>query len=157
VSEEKLMKTRSMDAIGADFRKLSGADFAPADGCTLSWSRLNSLCDELRALNDPAEGVPILFNALLRLDNDLLGDPGPIVHTLESWPGQYEAMLANSVHRRPVRLCLWMVNRLLNSNPPNADVWLELLRGVTDRVDVSSDMKTLAAEFLEFQSQRQDR
>jgi hypothetical protein len=49
-------------------------------------------------------------------------------YTLESWPGRYEALLAESVRRKPSPLTVWMVNRILNARSPDADAWLTLLR-----------------------------
>ena len=59
-----------------------------------------------------------------RLDGVELGTPGPLVHTLETLRGGYEMLLAESVRRKPTLLSVWMVNRILNVNPPDAESWL---------------------------------
>ncbi len=143
---------RSVAEIAADFDALSDSDFDPANRCAKGYERLYSLCDELRAINDPAVCVPILFHTMERLDNEELGNPGPLVHTLESWGGNYEAMLAESVRRKPVRLSVWMVNRVLNVAPPDSESWMALLRSVAENPTASEGTKAQADDFIEYQS-----
>ena len=78
--------TRSVDEIAAAFDALTAHDFDYANAHADGWERLDELCDELRAVNDPAACAPILFRIMERLDGVELGTPGPTVHTLESWP-----------------------------------------------------------------------
>src|ERR1700722_19323310 len=106
--------TRSVAEIAADFDSLTARDFDYAVVGAGGWQRLDELCDEMRAVNDPAACAPQLFRTMERLDGVDLGTPGPLVHTLESWPGRYEKLLAESVRRKPTPLSVWMVNRILN-------------------------------------------
>ena len=43
------------------------------------------------------------------------GTPGQVVHTLEGYRGQYEALLLASLDRRPTVMTTWLLNRLLNA------------------------------------------
>jgi hypothetical protein len=63
-------------------------------------------------------------------------------------------MLAESVSRKPVALTVWMVNRILNAEPPDAELWLVRLRGVADNPSASAETKALAAGFIEYQAGR---
>jgi hypothetical protein len=104
------------------------------------------------AVNDPAACAPVLFRTMERLDGVDLGTPGPIVHTLESWRGSYEVLLRGSVQRKPTPHSVWMINRILNASPPDADSWLDLLRSVADNPAASAETKTQAEEFVRYQT-----
>lgn len=145
--------TRTIEAIAADLDALNDADFDPATTLASGWKSLDVFCDELRVIDDPARCVPVLFRVMERLDNKELGNPGPLVHTLESWQGRYELMLVESVRRRPVRLSVWMVNRVLNADPPDASLWLDLLLNVATNPSATSDAKIHAAIFIEHQAE----
>jgi hypothetical protein len=141
---------RRLEAIAADFDALTTHDFenAPAAGL----ERLRILCDELLAINDPATCSSVMFRTMERLDGADLGSPGPLVHTLEKWRGRYEPLLMESVRRKPSWLAVWMVNRVLNTRPSDARMWLALLRRVTDHATASEATKELAAEFVRHQT-----
>ena len=145
--------SRTIEAIAADFDTLNDGDFDPASTIANGWQRLETLCDELRVIDDPAKCAPVLFRAIERLDNEELGNPGPLVHTLESWRGRYEATLVESVRRKPVRLSVWMVNRVLNVDPTNTALWLDLLLSVAANPLATSVAKIHAAIFIEHQAE----
>jgi len=94
-----------------------------------------------------------MFLTMERLDDMELGTPGPLVHALESWRGGYEALLTESIRRKPCPLAVWMVNRILNTRPPDADAWLALLCSVTDHPSASKSTKAEAADFLRYQTE----
>src|SRR6516225_6786063 len=144
--------TRSVDEIAADFDALTAHDFNYANTHAKGWERLDELCDEVRAVNNPAVCAPVLFRTMERLDGVELGTPGPLVHTLEAWRGGYEKLLAESVRRKPTPLSVWMVNRILNVRPPDAESWLALLRSVTGNPAASDETKAVANGFIEYQT-----
>jgi hypothetical protein len=146
--------TRSVDEIGADFDALTAHDFDHANAHAKGLERLDSLCNEMRAVNNPAACAPILFCTMERLDGVEFGTPGSLVHTLEGWQGGYEALLAESIRRKPVPLTVWMVNRILNAEPSDAESWLALLQGVADSPSASAESKAQAAGFIEYQAGR---
>jgi hypothetical protein len=138
--------------IATDFDCLAAIDFDYSNVEANGWARLNSLCDELRELNDASACAPIMFRTMERLDNVELGTPGPLVHTLEAWRGKYETLLVESVRRKPSPLTVWMVNRILNTHPPDGDVWLGLLASVLQNSSASDSTKSDAADFLQRQT-----
>ena len=146
--------TRSVGEIAADFDALTAHDFDYANAQARGWERLDELCDEMRAVNDPVVCAPVLFRTMERLDGVDLGTPGPLVHTLETWRGGYEALLAESVRRKPVPSTVWMANRILNAQPPDAESWLGLLRGAAENPLASADTKAQATGFIEYQAGR---
>ncbi|MFO0938293.1 MAG: hypothetical protein U0798_17445 [Gemmataceae bacterium] len=140
---------RNVAEIAADFDALSSHDFDYANNGARGWERLDELCDELQAVSNPVECVPVLLRTMERLDDVELGTPGPIVHTLENWRGKYEELLTQSVRRKPTPLSVWMVNRILNAGPPDSETWMVLLRGVVENPAASAKAKAVAARFNE--------
>jgi hypothetical protein len=144
--------TRSVAEIAADFDGLTARDFDYAVVGATGWERLDELCDEMRAANDPAACAPVLFRTMERFAGVNLGTPGPLVHTLETWRGNYEKLLAESVRLKPTPLSVWMVNRILNVRPPDAESWLALLRGVADNAAASDETRAQAEGFIKHQT-----
>jgi hypothetical protein len=60
--------------------------------------------------------------------------------------------LAASIRRKPTPLTVWMVNRILNGHPPNAEVWLDLLRNVRHHPTASPTTRTDAEQLLRYQT-----
>jgi hypothetical protein len=143
---------RSVSQIAADFDALATVDFDDSKVEANGWLKLDSLCDEMRELDDASTCAPVMFRTMERLDNVELGTPGPLVHTLESWPGEYETLLAESVRRKPSPLAVWMVNRILNTQPADGDVWLGLLASAMENPSASESTKSDAADFLRRQT-----
>ena len=143
---------RSVSQIAADFDALAAIDFDYSNVEADSWEKLDRLCDEMRELNDASVCAPIMFRTMERLDNVELGTPGPLVHTLESWRGEYETLLAESVRRKPSPLTVWMVNRILNTQPPDSGMWLALLASAMENPSASDSTKSDAADFLQRQA-----
>jgi hypothetical protein len=143
---------RHVAEIAADFDALTPHDFDYANAGARGWERLDELCDEIRAVNDATTCAPVIFRTMERLDGLELGAPGPLVHTLETWRGGYEKLLAESIRRKPTPLSVWMVNRILNVGPPDAESWLALLRGVAGNPAASDETKAQAKGFIEYQT-----
>lgn len=143
---------RHVAEICADFDALTARDFDYANAGARGLERLDELCDEMREVNDPAACAPVMFRTMERLDGVDLGTPGSLVHTLETWPGGYERMLAQSIRRKPTPLSVWMANRILNASPPDAESWMALLRSVADNPAASDEAKADAKGFIEDQT-----
>jgi Domain of Unknown Function (DUF1080) len=140
---------RRLESIATDFDALTQTDFGDGkDGL----DRLEQLCKEVRKLRVKA-GAPLLFRTMERLGDADLGTPGPLVHTLEAWKG-YQPFLIESIDRKPTPLTVWMINRIINADAPNADEWLERLRNVAKHKKTSRATKDEAADFIEFQEKQ---
>jgi hypothetical protein len=144
---------RSLAELAAELQALTLSDFDPRNADAGGEERLQTLCAELAERDDPQRWAPLLYALTDRLDGADLGGPGPIVHTLEGWPG-YRAPLAESLRRKPAPLTVWMANRVLNADPPDAGVWLGLLREVTEHPAASTQARADARGFLEYQATR---
>jgi hypothetical protein len=130
---------------------LQAADFdmlrVESDGL----ERLYDICDAIEGKFAASEIAPLLFGFLERLELCDLGSPGPLVHTLESIP-DYARYLRESALRKPTPLTVWMLNRLVNAEGSERAEWLELLRSVCSNQSASSEARTAATEFLEYQN-----
>jgi hypothetical protein len=144
---------RHVAEIAADLDALTPHDFDYANVGARGWKRLDELCDAMRAVNDPATCAPVMFRTMERMDVVDLGSPGPLVHTLETWRGGYEQLLAESILRKPTPLSVWMVNRILNARPVDAESWMALLRAVVGNPAASAEAKAEAARFVEYQTE----
>jgi hypothetical protein len=139
---------RRASEIIVDLESLAVTDF---DNGRDGWERLEELCQEAQALNDPHAFAPAMFRAMERLEGADLGSPGPIVHSLEDWRGTFEPYLVESIRRRPTPVTTWMINRILNARPPDAASWIELLVSVADHPSASAGARASAQHFVEYQ------
>jgi hypothetical protein len=86
-----------------------------------------------------------------------LGSPGPLVHFMETFDGQdYLDKLLESVHRRPVEVTVWMLNRLLNSvtDAGQRRRLVAVLETVPGNPSSDAAARELAEEFLQHLSSR---
>lgn len=107
----------------------------------------------MRAIDDAALCATVMFRTMERLDESDLGSPGPLVHTLEACAG-YEPFLVESLRRKPTQLSVWMVNRILNADPPDAKDWLALLASANEHPNASEETKAEALSFLNYQNRQ---
>ncbi len=142
---------RRVNLILADLIRLTARDFQHSSEGSDGWERLAAICDEIREFGDVEVFAPAMFDVMERLDDVELGTPGPLVHTLEQCPGKYERYLAESVRRKPARLTVWMINRILNAKPPDSRDWIRLLREVDLHALASKETKAAAKGYLERQ------
>jgi hypothetical protein len=94
--------------------------------------------DDFQA-HERQQAIPAMFALFERFPDAELGNPGPLVHTLERMGG-YEGELRRSLHRRASFYTVWMVNRIINGEK-EARVrrdWLAVLE------NVASDERNLA-------------
>jgi hypothetical protein len=149
--------SRSIAEIAADLDSLTARDFDYdyAVGGARGLERLNEICGEMEEANDPEACAPVMFRTMERLDGVDGVDVtslAPLVHTLETWRGRYEELLADSVRRKPTPISVWMVNRILNGRPPDTKSWMALLRSVADNAAASDEIRAQAQGFLEYQA-----
>jgi hypothetical protein len=109
-------------------------------------SRAGELADQWRHSGYTLETV----SAILRFMEDHpdidFGAPGPLVHFVEEFYGKgYEAILLESIERRPTAHTAWMLNRLLNgtSDPSARQALLHTFRRARD--NPSADQEAIEA------------
>ena len=145
--------SRNLTEVVADLDSLTVLDFDAMNVESRGDQRLSAICAELGERNDVERWAPLLYSFMERLDRADLGSPGPIVHLLEAWAG-YRPLLAESLRRKPTPLTVWMANRVLNSDPPDATEWRNLLRNAQSHAAASTEAQTDARDFLEYQAAR---
>ena len=117
------------------------------------WEILGDLCDELDTPEEILATAPAMFRLMERCPDADLGTPGPLVHTLERAEG-YEEFLRTSVAECPTQTTVWMVNRILNAAPRDADTWLMLLDAAERHPLASDACRADARDFLAFQGEQ---
>ncbi|MEO7922925.1 MAG: hypothetical protein ABIR30_04555 [Chitinophagaceae bacterium] len=70
--------------------------------------------DELKNNQDYEIAFEPIFKLIEKYPLIDFGSPGPFVHTLEFFKGQYEIHLFNSLNRKPTLLTALMLNRIIN-------------------------------------------
>jgi hypothetical protein len=82
---------------------------------TLDIDRLHELCQSIEESSDGLRAARGLFEVLEKFPDEDFSNPGPVVHTLESFFRHgYEALLVESLRRKPTFQTVWMLNRLIN-------------------------------------------
>ncbi len=130
-------------------------DFVPSEDDTDNVHRLYQIFEEFRTVSGKERALSVMFALMERFPDADLGSPGPIVHELEAIAG-YQAMLRDSLRRRPTHLTVWMVNRILNSQLDEAErkSWLNALREASNHPLASELAKEDSQEFLRHQAEK---
>jgi hypothetical protein len=143
------------EEIVAGFRALKASDFDLMNVNAQGRERLYELTDAVMTLPTPERMIPEMFAVMERLPESDLGSPGPLVHTLETFPG-YQEELVKSVRRRPTVLSVWMINRILNTDLAS-DVrgdLMALLREAEVHPEATSEVREQARDFIKLQIDR---
>ncbi|WP_297429541.1 hypothetical protein [Clostridium sp.] len=101
-------------------------------------------------LNETIE--PIIKLIELNPDSDF-GNPGPLVHYLESLDEEeYAIKLVESIKRNPTGQTLFMFNRMINHVEDYLkEGYLQLLESINDSPDISENIKNTIMNYLSFQ------
>lgn len=107
------------------------------------------LCmEKLEEINAGLEAVTPLLQLMERHPLDDFGMPGAIVHFVERFYGNgYEALLMESVERKPTMHTVWMLNRIKNGSQ-DKEQYIELMQNVMSRSDVEQVIKDSVVKFL---------
>ena len=102
--------TSELIKIIEDFIPLSEDDSAYDDE-----SYFYDITDDLKSNTDGYRAIYSVIKLMERFPDVDFGSPGPLVHWLESYPGEYETILYDSIKRSPTSLTIWMLNRMINT------------------------------------------
>ena len=76
------------------------------------------------------------------------GTPGDLVHFVEKFYKKgYEEELLLSLKRMPTLHTVWMLNRLINGTD-QAEVYLDLLKGISENASCDKEIREEALHFL---------
>ena len=129
--------------------------FEPSDDVTDNDEKLQIWVDRWDVAPDKEQALPAMFGLFERYPEAMVlgdhGEAGPIVHAIEGVTG-YEQTLAESLERMPSYYGVWMVKRLLDSNPTQdvRDWWTALLRKIAQDENASPVVRGYAQEILDF-------
>lgn len=150
---------RQFEEILADFEALNSSEYDFRSGSYEGQERVRELCEELLKMPQTELAIPTLFAVFERLSDADFGAPGNLVFTLEGLP-DYESELVHSMRRKPTYYTIWMVNRIMNSLPHDAEVekqrafWLDLMIEVSTHPMADEAAKEEAQDFIAFQQTR---
>lgn len=115
---------------------------------------LYDLTGELLNSHNSSNAINPLFELLEKYPKTDFGSPGPIVHFIENFTGEYETWLYESLERKPVRLTILMLNRIINSdkNKISRTKHLQKLTQLLTHPKIEEAEKELIMEFKEFQT-----
>ena len=104
--------------------------------------------EEIEEHYNQLDSVEPLLRLMERHPLTDFGSPGPIVHFVERFYKKgYEAELLLSLKRMPTLHTVWMLNRLINGTD-QAEVYLELLKGISENASYDREIREEALHFL---------
>ena len=117
---------------------------------------LYDLVDILEGENEITPIYEPIFRFLEKYPDADIGNPGPLVHLLESHYPDYLPTLLVSVEQAPTYNSLVMLHRIMNSELPKEDRarYLSLLKAVADSNTADKITKENAKECYEFQIEK---
>ena len=104
--------------------------------------------EEIEEIYNQLDSVQPLLRLMERHPLTDFGSPGPIVHFVERFYQKgYEEELLLSLKRMPTLHTVWMLNRLINGTD-QAEVYLELLKEISDNTSYDKEIREEALHFL---------
>jgi len=110
------------------------------------------IVEELRANQSSLEHVDAILRFMEQNPSVDFGTPGPLVHFVETFYKRgYEALLLESVSRKPTSHTIWMLNRILNGTKDSGERerLLSALRLAEAHPLADDETKSLIARFLQ--------
>ena len=109
--------------------------------------------DKMEQIKAEGAGIETVVPLLQRMERHPLadfGEPGAMVHFIETFYPNYEPYLIASLKRRPTLHTVWMLNRCINGRFAK-DEYLTLMKEIADRDDIEKEISASAREFADFQ------
>ena len=104
--------------------------------------------EEIEENYNQLDSVQPLLRLMERHPLTDFGSPGPIVHFVERFYKKgYEEELLLSLKRMPTLHTVWMLNRLI-SGTDQAEVYLELLKEISENASYNKEIREEALHFL---------
>ena len=107
--------------------------------------------EEIEENYNQLDSVQPLLRLMERHPLTDFGSPGPIVHFVERFYKKgYEEELLLSLKRIPTLHTVWMLNRL-NNGTDQAEVYLDLLKEISENASYNKEIREEALHFLSIQ------
>jgi hypothetical protein len=120
-----------------------------------SLERVDELTNFIRDNEEGYKSCAAMINLLERHPSVEFGSPGEPVHTIETFAGQHEELLYESLKRQPTRMTVLMLNRVINDKVGNdRNMLVSFLKNLTEHKNADEEAKELAMEFYEYQLEK---
>ncbi len=105
--------------------------------------------EEIEQRPDRYDAIEPIFKLMENNPEVDFGKPGPLVHFLEKfYQNGYEEKLVESLHRRPIKHTIWMLNRIINgSDGDKRKYFLNLLEKIIVSPNLDDSIVLLARHF----------
>lgn len=115
---------------------------------------LYELTDQLKKDKEEILAIEPILRLIEKYPTTDFGSPGPLVHFIERFMGQYEEKLLESLDRRPTPLTVWMLNRVINGAKKKATrlTLIKKMESINQNPNVDNETKEEAMTFLKFQN-----
>lgn len=116
----------------------------------------NEIIEKIKNEKDSFEYIEPMLRLIEENSNLDFGDPGPMVHFMESYYHRgYEQFLIQSIERKPTVHTIWMLNRILNDpNLLNRQMYIEMLNELMTRTDLDKSVAEEIQTFLSYQDKK---
>ncbi|WP_346320863.1 hypothetical protein [Chitinophaga sp. YIM B06452] len=116
-------------------------------------SYLDEIMTFVKSNKDYKKAFEPIFLLIEKYPNVDLGSPGPLVHTLEEYRGEYESFLIDSLKRRPTSLTAWMLNRIINveENQLVKKGFIEFMASLLKAENIDDKTRDKIENFVAFQ------
>lgn len=118
--------------------------------------KTNEVIEKIKQESNAFEYLPFIFSVMETNPELDYGMPGPVVHFMESYyKNGYEEILLRSVQNMPTSHTVWMLNRVINDPKlGNREMYIEVLKSLLDRNDISQFVRTDIENFLKYQQNK---
>jgi hypothetical protein len=109
---------------------------------------LYALVDDLEAVGPTLEHARAILQGIALSDPLAhFGDPGPLVHYVETLP-RYDELLFRAADGVPRAHFLWMLARIVNADTTGSDRAREILRKYVDDSSTPAELRDRVTSFL---------
>lgn len=118
--------------------------------------KTNEVIEKIKQESNAFEYLPFIFSVMETNPGLDYGMPGPVVHFMENYyKNGYEEILLRSVQNMPTSHTVWMLNRVINDPKlGNREMYIEVLKSLLDRNDISQFVRTDIENFLKYQQNK---
>lgn len=111
---------------------------------------------KIKKETDAFEYIAPMLRLMEENPNLDFGDPGPMVHFMESYYRKgYEQLLVQSIKRKPTAHTIWMLNRILNDpNLSDRQIYADALNELAARTDLDKSVVEAVQMFVSHQNNR---
>ena len=102
------------------------------------------------------ELIPSIFRFFEMYPLDDCGCPGTLVHFVEDYYPSYIGILKKSLNTAPSKVCILMINRMLNSKLPDnvREEYISLLQKISMDLSINEMLRDDASHYIDYQKKK---